>query len=113
MTYVRIIKNNDKITKVEATGHAGYAKEGEDIVCASLSSIIQTAALGLMSVLGLSIDLQKDEKTGSLSFKLPETMSEKKSEKSQAILETMLMGISDLAGEYSEFIKLEVTDNVY
>ena len=113
MTYVKIIKKNDMIIEVDAKGHAGYAKEGEDIVCASLSSIIQTAALGLMSVLGLNINLQTDENSGSLSFKLPNNMSDEKSEKSQVILNTMIAGVSDLAGEYSEFIKLEVTDNVY
>jgi uncharacterized protein YsxB (DUF464 family) len=31
-------------------GHAGYAEYGQDIVCASVSAIIQTALLGLQAI---------------------------------------------------------------
>ena len=37
------IKYNDEFTNLKITGHAGYAEYGQDIVCASVSSIIQTS----------------------------------------------------------------------
>ena len=43
MTVIRIGKKNGKIVSVECDGHTGYGVEGEDVVCAALSSIVQTA----------------------------------------------------------------------
>lgn len=37
------VKYNDEFTNLKITGHANYAEYGEDIVCASVSSIIQTS----------------------------------------------------------------------
>ena len=37
------VKYNEEFTNLKITGHANYAEYGEDIVCASVSSIIQTS----------------------------------------------------------------------
>ena len=34
---------NESYTNLKITGHANYAKYGEDIVCASVSSIVETS----------------------------------------------------------------------
>lgn len=39
------MKSGDMEIKVK--GHAGYAPHGQDIVCAGVSAILQTAVLGL------------------------------------------------------------------
>ncbi|MDE7373564.1 MAG: ribosomal-processing cysteine protease Prp, partial [Clostridia bacterium] len=36
---------NGKFVGVECIGHCEYAEEGGDIVCAALSSVVQTAVL--------------------------------------------------------------------
>lgn len=112
MTNVRIYKHNDLILKVECIGHSGYAEKGEDIVCAGLSSVVQTAMLGLLNVAKINIKLKRDEEIGFLSFAF-ENKKDETDQISQAILKTMLCGISDLYESYSDFIKLEVIDNVY
>ena len=45
---------------MECDGHTGYGVEGEDVVCAALSSIVQTAVLGLMGVAGLNVNLMRN-----------------------------------------------------
>ncbi len=89
-------------------GHTGYGAEGEDIVCAALSSIVQTAVLGLMGVAGISVELMRDDKNGILDMSLPDTLSQTRRHDADVILETMLMGIADLYEGYSDFIELEV-----
>ena len=37
------VKYNDDFKNLKITGHANYAEYGEDIVCSSVSSIIQTS----------------------------------------------------------------------
>jgi uncharacterized protein YsxB (DUF464 family) len=42
------MKSGDMV--IDVKGHAGYAPHGQDIVCAAVSAILQTAVLGLESV---------------------------------------------------------------
>lgn len=37
-------------TSIQISGHAGYDAHGKDIVCASVSAILQTAQLGLLQI---------------------------------------------------------------
>lgn len=108
MTKVTILKKDNKIFEVECDGHAMYGEKGEDIVCASLSSIVQTAVLGLLMVALLELDMKRDDDKGYLKFTLPENLSEEQSIQASAILDTMLCGISDLNESFSDYIELEV-----
>ena len=42
MIKIHIKTNNDAINYIKISGHSGYAEEGSDIVCASVSSICVT-----------------------------------------------------------------------
>lgn len=108
MTKVTITKKHGYITTVECDGHTNYGEAGEDIVCAALSSVVQTALLGLMAVVGVNVAVKRNDKNGYLKFSLPETMTDSDKEKCEIILQTMLCGVSDLNIGYSDFIELEV-----
>lgn len=45
-----MIRVNITPTSIQISGHAEFAEHGKDIVCASVSTILQTAQLGLMQV---------------------------------------------------------------
>lgn len=109
MTNIVISKNNNNIIKVVCSGHSGYAQNGKDIVCAAISSIVQTAILGLAKVVKIKIEFNRDDNAGYLKFELPLNISNEKMEQAQIILKTMLAGLEDLQGGYSKYIKLEVT----
>ena len=108
MTKVNIFRKNNKIFEVECDGHTNYGEKGEDIVCASLSSIVQTAVLGLLMIAELELEMKRDDEAGYLKFTLPENLSEKQEIQSQAIVDTMLCGISDLYETFSDYIEWEV-----
>ena len=108
MTKVVISKKNNKIFDVECDGHTNYGEKGEDIVCASLSSIVQTAVLGLLMVALLELDMKRDDEAGYLKFTLPENLSETQIIQTSAILDTLFCGISDLNEGFSDYIELEV-----
>lgn len=107
MTSVKIVKTDNHIVSVECDGHTDYGEEGEDIVCAALSSVVQTAVLGLMQVVGINVKLKRDEQRGYLYLELPQLESGARHD-ADVILSTMLCGISDLHEGFSKFIKLEV-----
>ncbi len=108
MTKITVSKKNNKIVDVECDGHTNYGEKGEDIVCASLSSIVQTAVLGLLMIALIELEMKRDDDRGYLKFTLPEKLSEEQDTKACAILDTMLCGVSDLYETFSDYIELEV-----
>ena len=108
MTKVKITKQGQSIVCCECDGHTCYGEKGEDIVCAALSSIVQTAVLGLFQVAGVNLEMSRDENNGYLKFKIPSGLSKETQMKADAITQTMLLGILDLNEGFSDFIEVEV-----
>lgn len=106
MTIIKIKRENGHIVKVNCDGHTDFGEEGEDIVCAALSSVVQTAILGLLKVAVIPIDYQILDQVGSLQFTLPK-LTDKERHDADMILETMFCGIADLNEGFSKYIKLE------
>ena len=113
MTKIKFFKNNDIFTGFEISGHSGYAEEGKDIVCASISSISQSCALGLKKVLNINIEMKINENRGYLKIELPNNLNKDLIDKSQILLNTMYLSIEDLLSGYSKYISMEVIENVY
>ena len=111
MTNIELIYNdNNKIEKVTVSGHANYSMDN-DIVCASVSTLTQTAILGLVKVVGL--DINYDVEDGFLTFDIPQDLSYEDGIMVDAIMQTMKEGLLDLESGYKKFVKLEEKYNVY
>ncbi len=108
MTKVTVTKEDNRIVRVECDGHTNYGVSGEDIVCSALSSIVQTAVLGVVAVAGVNAKVVRDEKRGYLLLEIPNSITDDQKHDAEVILETMLCGVSDLSVGYSDFIELEV-----
>ncbi len=114
MTTIKIIYNNDHIVGFEANGHTGYAPQGHDILCASISSIMQTAVLGLVNLTDLKLNYKTDEKKGKICLKIEDKNFETQAfYDGQVILKTMVCGINDVASEFKKYIKVEEIRDVY
>ncbi|MCL2821935.1 MAG: ribosomal-processing cysteine protease Prp [Firmicutes bacterium] len=110
MTKVLVTKKDGHIVSVWASGHTGFAVEGEDIVCAALSSVMQTALLGILSVAKVPVKFKRDESQGHLEFDLPPLNKQERHDCS-IILDTMLAGITDLSDNFSKFIHLKIKNS--
>jgi len=108
MTDITITRKNGSIVEVKAAGHTGYGEQGEDIVCAGVSTIVQTALLGLLQVAKINVKFTVDEEQGTLRFTLPGELSLEERHDADVVLNTMLCGLQDFYTEYSDFINLEV-----
>ena len=107
MTTITIERQQNSIIQVECKGHTGFAREGEDIVCAAISSITQTALLGLLNVAKVKVDVTRNDDKGYLKFRIVGDLGKEKRIECDAILETMLQGIADVQSDFSKYIKLE------
>jgi uncharacterized protein YsxB (DUF464 family) len=105
MLHITVFRDSQgNIAALEAEGHADYADIGNDIICAGASALIQTAILGLIKVLGIIPGLEKED--GYLYFTLPELSDRNLQEKSQVILETILLGLHEIMLKEPEKVRI-------
>ena len=108
MTTIKIKRENDYITCVECSNHTGYAGFGKDIVCAGVSSITQTAVLGIKELTNQNHTFNVNEKVGYLKLELIDIDKNSADfNNAQLILKTMYLGIMNLQEQYPKYIKLE------
>ena len=110
MINVIVIKEKQTIKTIEATGHSGYAEEGQDIVCSAVSTLMQTLANGLTEVAKASAKVVVDESIPHLSVTLTEQDKEK-CKYAQVLMQSILLGIKGVADGYRKFIKIKEKQN--
>ena len=110
MTNLKFFKKDDKFVKVECSGHTEYAEFGKDVLCATISGIVQSCFLGLKDVLGLKMRLIRKENDGYIKFELPSDIEKEKLFQSQILFETLYISIKDLCKGYSKYISMEVIE---
>lgn len=86
-------------------GHAGMAKKGHDLVCASVSALAQTALLGLDAHLSTKPVWKISEK-GLMECRLPDGLPAAELEKAQIILNTMLLGLLSIEESYGQYLQV-------
>lgn len=110
MTNILVEKGKETFKSIVCDGHTGFGQSGEDIVCAALSSIVQTSALGMLTVAGANISIVRDDENGYMKIVVPEGLDLQVAHDVEVIFQTMMCGIYDLYEQYSDFIELEVKD---
>ena len=91
MISVKIFVNEDgMIDGYAVSGHSGTAARGQDIVCAGVSALTQSALLGIMEHLHRTVNY--DIASGNLVMRLIESPNDC----TEAILRTMYMGLAEI-----------------
>ncbi len=87
-----------KITRLQIKGHAGYAEEGFDIVCAAVSTALWMAIKGIeeQKLAGLSYE----EEDGFVDCFL----TDEREEAADAILNSLMITIHELARQFKKNI---------
>lgn len=96
--------SNGEIVSFEVKGHANYAKHGQDIVCAGVSAVVQTAVLGLEHFLDGTPAVTIRE--GYLKCSLPAALTLEERARAAVVLKTMALGIEMTARSYPKNLQL-------
>ncbi|NMB02265.1 MAG: ribosomal-processing cysteine protease Prp [Firmicutes bacterium] len=107
MTRIEFYKTDHGWQGFKALGHTGFADSGEDIVCAAVSILTQTAVLGIGQVLGIDAQVHVDETKGLLVCLLPQGLNEEQWKQSQLILKVMHVGLTATAEEYGDYVSVK------
>ena len=102
MTTVRFLEAGGRLYGFTARGHAGYAPSGEDIVCAAVSVLTQTALLGLGEVLGVPVEWSRDDRAGALRASIRES-----TDGTEIVLRTLEAGLKNIAGQYPDQVGID------
>ena len=105
MVLVTIRRDSRKrLSSFFASGHAGWADSGQDVVCAAVSTLLQAAWLGLSEVAGIEVDGTRGEARLELSW--PEAA--RGDAGVRAIVETVARSIETLAVQFPAHVKVTV-----
>ena len=105
MTKVTIYKNvKNECVGFKALGHAGYAEEGEDIVCAAISILTINTMNAIETFTDADVFLNTDEELGLIEYKIDEPTKE-----TSLLLDTMVLGLKTMVDDenYAEYIDLK------
>ena len=107
MINVKLERHCDKLISFEIKGHAGYDEEGRDIICSAVSVLSGAIVNGITEV--LKIEAPYDFKNGFLSLNLKD-LSHDDIERSQVLMETMLITFKSLLVTYGDYINVNVEE---
>jgi len=105
MIDVTVFRNGKKeYTGFKVSGHANYAENGHDIVCASVSILVTNTINAIDAYTDDEFNLESDEATGYMLCEF----SNKISEQSVLLCNTMVLGLKSIQIEemYQEYINI-------
>ena len=91
MTTVTFSSQGSRIVGFEVKGHSGYAPEGEDIVCAAVTSAVRLVECAVNDVLGLEASVKVKEKDASIALKLPAGLGQTNESTCQTLLAALMV----------------------
>ena len=106
MTTVSFLVEQARIVGFDVQGHSGWGEEGEDIVCAAITSAIRLVECTVNDVMGLCASVKVREKDAKISFRLPGGLSAPAESTCQNLLAGLMVYLTQLHDEYPENIEV-------
>ncbi len=111
MIKVEIIKDpRGYVKRFIVKGHSNYDVYGSDIVCSAVSVLTQATLIGLQSI--AKIDVAYTMEDGYLDCEMPAVAEKEKLIKANAVLDTMVLGLSNIKKNYSSYIHMVIKEEV-
>jgi len=108
MVRVSFYREGRALRGFEASGHAGFAAEGSDVVCAAVSAVLLTALHGIQAVVGAQPRTVRRDGRGYLRVVIPRTAGVQTSRDAALILGVAFAGLRRIAAEYPGTVRLDI-----
>lgn len=79
-------------------GHAGFARSGNDIVCAAISVLVINTLNSIEELAKEEIIAQSDEKKGYIECHFPDEINDK----TKLLMDSMVMGLKEIKRNYGK-----------
>jgi uncharacterized protein YsxB (DUF464 family) len=105
MITITVKKRNGVYESFESRGHAGYAQEGEDIICAAVSALIINTVNSIESFTEDALDVAEDD--GYVSFHFVKGCGER----SMLLMDSLLLGLTQIENSYQkQYLRVKVRE---
>ena len=108
MVRIELVKADGLFCGFSAKGHAGCGDPGEDIVCAAISAIMQTAVGGITETANIPAGVSLRE--GDLLCTVDRDADRRQSEDADLLIRTMQQGLSAIQQQYPKALKIMVRE---
>ena len=108
MTTARFYYAGEQCTGCSVQEHSGYAEEGADIVCAAITTAVQTVANLMTEIYCLPVAADADAETATITLRLTEAVHSEDAQKLFAGLRLSLQLIADAHPAHIQLIHMEV-----
>ena len=95
MITITVKKRNGNYLEFVSKGHAGYAEEGQDIVCAAVSALIINTVNSLEKFTDDKFDVQEKDGYVSFHFTAPVT------ERGTLLMDSLILGLTEIEHSYN------------
>ena len=106
MTTVSFLMEQSRIVGFDVQGHSGWGREGEDIVCAAVTSAVRLVEATVNDVMGLCASVKVDQQTAAISFRLPGGLAPTAESTCQNLMTGLMVYLAQLHDEYPENIEV-------
>ena len=96
MIKITVNKKENAYTGFVSEGHAGYAREGQDIVCAAVSALIITTANAMETLTGDRPEVKEGD--GYVSMTFAETLSKE----GTLLMDALILGLTQIQDSYGK-----------
>lgn len=105
MIKITVKKRAASYISFQSSGHAGYAEEGQDIICAAVSALIINTVNSIESFTDDSIEVQEHDGYVSFRFTKPVT------ERGTLLMDSLVLGLTDIAHSYkNQYLTVRVKE---
>ena len=103
MITVTVIREQKTVVGFTVSGHANMGEYGEDVVCAAVSAIVQTAILGITEVCRIKAGISIEE--GETVCILSKDASADEIQRAGIVINTMIAGLRSIQASYPKTLK--------
>ena len=93
-----------RIVSFQVEVHSGLATEGEDILCAAVTSAVRLTECAVNDVLGLEASVKVKPEKALISLRLPGGLSQQNESTCQTLLTGLMLYLTQLTEEYPDHI---------
>ena len=105
MITITILKNKkEAFVGFDCIGHAGYAPEGEDVICAGVSALVINTVNSIAYLTKTKFSTDSDEETGRLAVHFVTEADQN----ADLLMRSLVLGLQGIQNSYgNEYIHLE------
>ena len=105
MITIKVRKKNGSYEEFISKGHAGYAEEGQDIICAAVSALVINTVNSLEQLTGDHIQAEESDGFVSFTFMKPVT------KEGTLLMDSLVLGLTEIENSYSKrYLKVKVRE---